>query len=286
MPFDPSRYPPSFPYRLQLASISDKPVSNGQLVYHILWILITVWLRVYNAPILEIEELDDPSFLLYTVIRPIYTSPHHMNWQTLGYVLLDVISHLLDAVHWGFALQMIIYDTGFRPEAPVINMVVGYESNAETLVKGMPENNVTTSATPSRPYLVNGSIRADVEFTGTNISRRNIIYLFTKLLTLVFRQDRNDPVPPAGTGTLVTPDASARLQITSINSGPHGYVYLVSEMAQGIMEVLYQFARIDRWESATTAVRYHEYLFFTLTLDQVGSGLDGPTNSSNGTAVA
>lgn len=271
---------------MQLALIPDNPVSNGQLVYHILWILITVWLRVYNAPILETEDLDDPSFLLYTTIRPIYASHHYMNWQTLGYVLLDVISYLLDAVHWGFALQMKVYDTGIWPEAAVINMVVGYKSNAGTLLKGIPAKNVTISATPSRPNLVNGSIRAIVEFTGTNISRRNIIYLFTKLLTLVFRQDRNDPVPSAGTGTLVTPDASARLQITSVNNGPHGYVYVAPEMAQGIMEVLYRFASTNRWESAMTRVRYQQYLFFTLTIDKVGPGLGGPSADGNATATA
>lgn len=286
MPLDPSRYPPLFPYSLQLAFIPENPVSSGQLVYHILWILITVWLRVYNAPILETEELDDPSFLLYTVIRPIYTSPHYMNWQTIGYVLLDVISYLLDAVHWGFALRMKVYDIGFRPKAPVVNMVVGYKSNAETLVRRMPRKNVTTSATSSRPSLVNGSIRAHVDFTGTKILRRNILYLFTKLLTLEFRQHRNDPAPPTGTGTLVTPDASARLQITSVHNGPHGHVYLASEMAQGIMEVLYQFAWAGRWESATTTVRYQGYLVFTLTLDKVGPGLGGPADDGNATATA
>ena len=209
-----------------------------------------------------------------------------MNWQTLGYVLLDVISHLLDAVYWGFALQMKVYDTGVRPEAAVINIVVGYKSNAGTSVKGMPENNVIASATPSRPNLVNGSIRADVEFTGTNISQHNIIHLFTKLLTLVFRQHRNDPAPPVGTGTLVTPDASARLQITSISSGPHGYVYLAPEMAQGIMEVLYRFAKTNRWESAMATVRFQEYLFFTLIIDEVGPGLGGAANDSNAIATA
>lgn len=255
-------------------------------MYHILWILITVWLRVRNAPILKIEELEDPSFSPYTVIRPIYTSPHKMNWQTMGYVLLDVVGSLLTAVHGGFANQIGVYDMSFHPEAPVINMVVGYESNAETLVGGVPENNVTTTAAPKRPNLVNGSIRAAVEFTGTDISRPNILYLFTKLLTLVFRQNRSDPAPPTGTGTLVTPDTSARLQITSVNSGPHGYVYLAPEMAQGIMEVLYRFARTDRWESATAAVRYHDYLFFTLTLDKVGPVLNGPANGGDAPAIA
>lgn len=150
----------------------------------------------------------------------------------------------------------------------------------------MPRKNMTTNATSNKPNLINGSIRADVEFTGTQISRRNILYLFTKLLALVFRQNRNDLAPPTGTGTMVTPDASARLQITSVNNGPHGHVYLVSEIAQGIMEGLYRFARADRWESAMTAVRYHEYLFFTLTLEKVGSWLGGPPDDGNATATA
>ena len=208
-----------------------------------------------------------------------------MNLRTLGYVIIKLNDFLLDHNEdWGFGQWIRVVEAGWSiEEAPLLlNIYIVPKPDLKGLVSNFTDHSNTTMTllgNTSTPNPANPVVVA-VEYTGTALTRGNILRLVTRALDILISGNAASPCPD-GRWEVSTPDGEARMVINVVGRTPQGRAYSLASLARGILELLYLYSRKNRWESSTATVKYGETLFATITVEDATPWLDGPGNGGN-----
>lgn len=283
---DPTRYPPPFPFDLQIYEHPQFPLDRAKLVAHIIRDIVNIWGYADNPIIRGNIRWADPIFHMDTYIIQAQQAPHqaaqHLDLRSIAYAFERIAWVYLTRVgfQWSCALRVHVS----RSDAPapgngVLDIVIGPVSepldstavvndtaNATMIVSGLPVHMVAET-----------EVTVDTVFSGTDIAWRMTCLLFYEAIRRLCKKDRDSACPRSddiGIARIVSPDGQAQMQVTVLQAGPPRRVLTMYQLGRALFYLLSTYADSGRWEGSMSTIRLDGGLVGTVTIEKLPSGLD------------
>ena len=228
----------------------------------------------------------DPMFHMATyIIQPTQAprpAAQQLDLRSIAYVFKRLAWAFLTraGLQWNTALRVHVSRSGApAPGNDVLDIVIKSRSEPDdsTAALGNTANATTMSSAIPANLLVDTEVTVDTSYTGGDIARRMLCFLFYEAITRLCEKRSDSQCPRSGDlgiARIVSPDRQAQMQVTVLQAGPSRRVFTTFQLGKALFYLLSRYANSGRLEGSMSTIRLEGGLVGTVTIEKLPLGLD------------